>query len=146
MLTADTCAPCANVSAVYMPPERPLQGGTMKRFLLIVPLSLAAGCAGISANSQSFAARAEGDFAPSGHWQGYLLHDGLREPILVDLDSAGDSWTGTYSQGDNAVPLQAVTVDGSGGVHFQLQGKGSFDGAVAGDTMAGTVSGLSAGS
>jgi hypothetical protein len=116
----------------------------MKRFLLIVPLSLAAACASISAGSQSFGARA--DSPPGGHWQGYLLHDGLRERILVDLDSAGGSWTGTYSEGANAVPLQAVKFDESGAVHFELQGKGSFDGAVAGDTMAGTVSGPSTGS
>jgi len=116
----------------------------MKRFLLVVPLSLAAACASISGGSQSFAARAEA--APGGHWQGYLLHDGLRERILLDLDSAGGSWTGTYSEGDNAVPLQAVKFEESGAVHFELQGKGSFDGAVAGDTMAGTVSGPSTGS
>jgi hypothetical protein len=116
----------------------------MKRFLLIVPLSLAAACASISAGSHPFASRAGA--APGGHWQGYLLHDGLREPVQVDLDSAAGSWTGTYSAGDNAVPLQSVKFDESGAVHFELQGKGSFDGAVAGDTMAGTVSGSSSGS
>jgi len=116
----------------------------MKRFLLIVPISVAAACASISAGSRSFADRA--DAPPGGHWQGYLLHDCLRERILVDLDSAGGAWTGTYSEGDNAVPLQAVKFDESGAVHFEIQGKGSFDGAVAGDTMAGTVSGPSTGS
>ena len=116
----------------------------MKRWLLIVPLSLAAGCAGISAGSRSFASHAE--VAPGGHWQGYLLHDGLREAILVNLDAVGSGWRGTFSEGDNALPLQEVKVDESGGVHFELQGKGSFDGCVAGDAMAGSVSGPSTGS
>jgi len=116
----------------------------MKRFSLILSLSLVAGCASISAGSQPFASQA--DAAPGGHWQGYLLHDGFRDWIHVDLDSAGGAWTGTYSEGNHAVPLQAVKFDESGAVHFELQGKGSFDGAVAGDTMAGTVSGPSTGS
>ena len=116
----------------------------MKRFSLILSLFLAAGCASISAGSQPFASQA--DAAPGGHWQGYLLHDGFRDWIHVDLDSAGGAWTGTYSEGNHAVPLQAVKFDEGGAVHFELQGKGAFDGAVAGDTMAGTVSGPSTGS
>src|SRR2546423_4123472 len=106
MLTADTCV---SHDAMFPPStcgaEPRMQGGTMKRFLLIVPLSLAAGCASISAGPSSLAARSLADVAPGGHWQGYLLHDGLRERILVDLDTAGGTWTGTYSEGDNAVPL-----------------------------------------
>ena len=118
----------------------------MKRWLLIVPLSLAAGCAGLAARPDAFATRSRADVDPTGRWQGLLLHEGLRERIRVDLDPAGNGWTGTYSAGDDAVPLQAVKVDESGGVHFELQGKGSFDGALAGDTMAGSVSGTSTGS
>ena len=118
----------------------------MKRFSLIVALSLAAGCAGLAARPDSLAARSQAGVDPGGHWEGYLLHDGLRAPIFVQLDAATSGWTGTYSEGDNAVPLQALKVDESGGVHFELQGKGSFDGALAGNTMAGTVSGPSTGS
>ena len=118
----------------------------MKRWLLIVPLSLAAGCASLATRPDGFAARSQGEIDPGGRWQGYLLHDGLREAILVDLDAAGSGWRGTFSEGDNALPLQAVKVDESGGVHFELQGKGSFDGSVAGNTMAGSVSGPSTGS
>jgi len=118
----------------------------MKRWLLVVPLSLAAGCASVAQSPQAFAARSQVDIDPGGRWQGYLLHDGLREAILVDLDAAGAGWRGTFSEGDNAVPLQAVKIDESGGVQFELQGKGSFRGSLAGNTMAGTVSGPSTGS
>jgi hypothetical protein len=111
----------------------------MKRWLLIVSMSLAAGCAGI-------APRPQADVDPGGHWAGYLLHDGLRAPILVNLDEGGRGWTGTYSEGDNAVQLMAVKVDEVGRVHFELQGNVSFDGAVAGNSMAGTVTGPAAGS
>jgi hypothetical protein len=111
----------------------------MKRSLLIISLSLAAGCAGI-------ASRPQADVAPGGHWQGYLLHDGLRAPIAVALDEVGTGWTGTYSEGGNALQLTAVKVDQRGHVHFELENSVAFDGAVAGDSMAGTVTGPSAGS
>jgi hypothetical protein len=110
----------------------------MKRSLLIISMSLAAGCAGI-------ASRPQADVAPGGHWAGYLLHDGLRAPILVDLDENGSGWIGTYSDGDNAVQLTAVKIDVSGRVHFEVQGDVSFDGAVAGDSMAGTVTAIGCG-
>ena len=111
----------------------------MKRSLLIVSLSLAAACAGV-------ASRPEADVAPRGHWQGYVLHDGLRAPIAVALNDIGTGWTGTYSEGGNALQLTAVQVDQRGHVHFELDNRIAFDGAVAGDSMAGTVTGPSPGS
>src|SRR4051812_34065177 len=111
----------------------------MKRSLLIISLSLAAGCAGL-------ASRPEADLAPRGHWEGYVLHDGLRAPIVVALSDIGTGWTGTYSEGGNAVQLTAVQFDPRGHVHFEVENRIAFDGAVAGDSMAGTVFGPSAGS
>jgi hypothetical protein len=111
----------------------------MQRSLLIVSLSLAAGCAGI-------ASRPEADVAPRGHWEGYLLHDGLRAPIAVALNDIGTGWTGTYTEGGNSLQLTAVQFDQGGHVHFELENRIAFDGALAGDTMAGTVTGASPGS
>jgi hypothetical protein len=111
----------------------------MKRSLLIVSLTLAAGCAGI-------ASRPQADVAPRGQWEGYVLHDGLRAPIAVALNDIGTGWTGTYSEGGNSLQLTAVQFDRGGHVHFELENRTAFDGAVAGDSMAGTVSGPSPGS
>jgi hypothetical protein len=125
-----------------LPTSRPGRGrkeGTMKRWFLVVGMSLAAGCAGI-------ASRPQADVAPGGHWQGYLLHDGLRDPIAVALDEVGTGWTGTYRGGGNDLQLTAVKVDQGGHVHFELENSVAFDGAVAGNSMAGTVTGPSAGS
>jgi len=109
----------------------------MKRLIAIVSLSLAAGCAGIGS-------RPSADVAPAGQWRGYVLHDGLRAPILVSLDDNEGAWNGTLSDGDNAVPLSGVAI-ASGRVHFE-QGDTAFDGSVAGNSMSGTVSGAQAGS
>jgi len=111
----------------------------MKRWLLISSLSLLAGCAGL-------APRPDAEVAPAGNWTGYLLHDGLRAPIRVSLDETGPDWSGTFSNGDNSVPLSVVKIGEDGRVHFELEGRFSFDGAVAGNTMAGTVTGPGAGS
>src|SRR5213082_3156351 len=121
MLTAGTCGPWSMCPPSTLRPEPRMQGGHHEALATHRP-------------------------AVPGRWQGYLLHDGLREAILVNLDAVGSGWRGTFSEGDNALPLQEVKVDESGGVHFELQGKGSFDGSVAGDAMAGSVSGPSTGS
>jgi hypothetical protein len=111
----------------------------VKHLLLVAFLSLAAACAGV-------ASRPSVDSDAAGSWHGYLLHDGLREPIFVSLDEDDTGWSGTYSEGANSVPLSAVSIADSGRVHFEVQGKVAFDGSVAGRSMAGTVSGPSAGS
>jgi len=111
----------------------------VKRLMFAVSLSSVVACAGMGLHPQS-------DDGPAGHWNGYVLHDGVRAPILVLLDEDGSGWKGTYSDSDSSVPLSGVTVSNGGSVHFEVQGNVAFDGSVVGDSMAGTVSGASAGS
>ena len=54
-------------------------------------------------------------------------------------------WRGRFSAGDNTVALQDVRVTATS-VHFELPGEGTFEGAVAGDSMAGSISGANTGS
>jgi len=89
--------------------------------------------------------RPQGGGAPHERWQGYLLRNGLRAPVSLELTESGPTWDGRLSVGDNAVPLADVRVGGHK-VHFELPGEGSFDGAVAGNSMAGSVSGATSGS
>jgi hypothetical protein len=111
----------------------------VKRLICAVLLSSVVACAGM-------ASRPQADFDPAGRWNGYILHDGMRAPILVLLDEDGSGWQGTYSDSDTSVPLSGVRVSNGGSVHFVVQGNVAFDGSVAGNSMAGTVSGASAGS
>ena len=110
----------------------------MKNAILIGMLTMATACAGMNPRSQ-----AEPMF--SGRWQGFLLRSGLRAPVEVQLSETSGEWTGRFSAGDNAVPLERVLVKGNA-VHFELPGAGVFDGSVAGDSMAGSVSGALGGS
>jgi hypothetical protein len=105
----------------------------MKTVLSMGVVAFLAACSGMSPRPQ----QAE---APQGHWQGFVLRNGLREPVAVELSEASNAWDGRISAGDNSVPLEDVRIIGSN-VHFALRGEGIFDGAVAGDTMAGSVSG-----
>jgi hypothetical protein len=91
------------------------------------------------------APRPQSEGAPQGRWQGFLLRNGLREPVSVELTEASSAWDGRLSAGDNSVPLAGVRVSGNN-VHFELPGEGVFDGAVAGNSMAGSVSGPLSGS
>lgn len=110
----------------------------MKNAMAIGMLTMVTACAGI-------AARPQGDAPSSGRWQGFLLRDGLRAPVEVQLAKASNEWTGRFSAGDNSVALDRVLVKGND-VHFELAGEGVFDGSVAGDSMAGSVSGALGGS
>ena len=68
----------------------------MKHLLLVASFSLAAACAGM-------ASRPPVNADAAGNWHGYVLHDGLREPIFVSLDEddtgsiAGTAMAGTVS-------------------------------------------------
>jgi len=110
----------------------------MRHAILIGMLTMAADCAGMSPRPQA-------DDMFSGRWQGFLLRDGLRAPVEVQLSETSSEWTGRFSAGDNLVPLERVRVKGHD-VHFELAGAGVFDGSVAGDSMAGSVSGALGGS
>ena len=105
----------------------------MRTVLSIGFVAFLAACAGAGPRPQS-----EG--APYGHWQGFLVHSGLREPVSVDLAGASSPWAGQLSARETAVPLESVRVNGNN-VHFEAFGEGVFDGVVAGDSMAGSVSG-----
>ena len=76
-------------------------------------------------------------------WQGFLLRDGLRVPIAVELAATGAEWTGRFRAGNVSSPLEHVRMTGVG-VHFEIPGEGAFDGTVAGDLMAGSLSGSGA--
>jgi hypothetical protein len=89
--------------------------------------------------------RPQGENMFSGRWRGFLLRDGLSAPVEIELAEASSEWIGRFSAGDNSVPLQRVRVNGND-VHFELAGAGVFDGSVAGDSMAGSVSGALGGS
>ncbi len=105
----------------------------MRTALSIGFVAFLAACAGA-------APRPQGDGALHGRWQGFLLHNGLREPVSVELTEASSAWEGQLSTGDNSVPLEDVRVSGNK-VHFEVSGEGAFDGVVAGDSIAGSVSG-----
>jgi hypothetical protein len=114
----------------------------MRTALSIGFIAFLTACAGASPRPQS-----EG--APYGYWQGFLERDGLREPVSVELTAgeptAGRSaWDGQLSAGRSTIPLEGVRVSGNN-VHFEVSGEGVFDGVVAGDSMAGSVSGPASG-
>jgi hypothetical protein len=110
----------------------------MKTTLSIGFVAVLAACSGASP-------RPQGEEALQGRWQGFLLHNGVREPLSVELAEDGRSWDGRLSTADNSVPLADVRVRGNH-VHFALPGEGVFDGAAAGDVMAGSVTGPVSGS
>jgi hypothetical protein len=115
-----------------------MTGGAMRIPLLIGSILLVAACAGAQP-------RPENDEPVSGRWQGVLLRNGLRAPMAVELSPQDRDWRGRFSAGVNSVPLQDVRVTATS-VHFELPGEGIFDGAVAGDSMAGSISGAGNGS
>jgi hypothetical protein len=107
----------------------------MRTALSIGFAAFLAACAGATPRPQS-----EG--APYGYWQGFLERNGLREPVSVELTATEGrrAWDGQLSAGRTTMPLEGVRVSGNN-VHFEVSGEGVFDGVVAGDSMAGSVSG-----
>ena len=101
-------------------------------------VAVLAACAGVSP-------RPQGEQALQGRWQGSFQHDGIREPVSVELAEESSGWDGRFSTSHNSMTLESVRVSGSN-VHFELPGEGVFDGAAAGDSMAGSVSGPVSGS
>jgi len=105
----------------------------MRTALSIGFIAFLTACAGAAPRPQS-----EG--APYGYWQGFVDRDGLREPVSVELTAGRSAWDGQLSAGHSTIPLEGVRVSGNN-VHFEASGEGVFDGVVAGDSMAGSVSG-----
>jgi len=110
----------------------------MRTVLSIGFVVVLAACAGVSP-------RPLGEGALQGRWQGFLQHDGIREPVSVELAEESSVWDGRLSTRDNSMTLESVRVSGNN-VHFEVPREGVFDGAAAGDTMAGSVSGPVSGS
>jgi hypothetical protein len=110
----------------------------MRTVLSIGIVAVLAGCAGASP-------RPQGEEALQGRWRGFLLHNGISEPVSVELAEESSGWDGRLSTRDNSRALESVQVSGSN-VHFEVPGEGVFDGAAAGDTLAGSVSGPVSGS
>jgi len=108
----------------------------MKMSMLIGLLTLGAGLAGVSAP-----AHAESGIA--GRWQGVLLRNGLQVPISLELNGANQDLSGQLRAEDNSAPIRSGRATATG-VHFEVPGAGIFDGTVAGDSMAGSVSGAAA--
>jgi hypothetical protein len=108
----------------------------MKRGMLIGSMMVAAGCVGMSS-------RAHAGSAVSERWRGLMLRNGLQIPIAVELAEARADWSGRLRVGNSSLPLEHVRVTDLG-VHFELPGEGSFDGTVAGNWMAGSVTGSAA--
>ena len=75
----------------------------MKKGMLIGLIAGAVGCAGMSQRALASNAVAE-------RWQGFMLRDGLRVPISLDVatDSAGSS--GQFHIGEASFPLEHVRV------------------------------------
>jgi len=113
----------------------------MRTALSIGIVAVLAACAGASPRPQ----RPQGEEALQGRWRGFLLHNGISEPVSVELAEESSGWDGRLSTRDNSRALESVQVSGSN-VHFEVPGEGVFDGAAAGDTLAGSVSGPVSGS
>jgi hypothetical protein len=109
----------------------------MKISMLIGLMTLGAGVAGMSNAAHAESGRA-------GRWQGSLLRDGRQVAIALELDPANPA-SGALQVGGSSAPLQAVRTSLTA-IHFEVAGEGVFDGTIAGDSMAGSVSGHAAGS
>jgi hypothetical protein len=94
--------------------------------------------AATSVASTSTAARA--DSALAGTRQGVLLRNGQQAAVELDLDGAA----GQLRVQDRSTPPEAVRVTPTA-VHFEAAGEGVFEGPVAGESMAGSVSGACVG-
>jgi len=76
----------------------------------------------------------------AGRWQGVLLRDGLQLPISVELAGADQDLSGGLRVDDAVAPIRSARAN-LASVHFEVPGEGIFDGTVAGNSMAGSVSG-----
>jgi hypothetical protein len=103
---------------------------------LIAVSILAAGLAG-------FDMPAHAGSGIAGRWQGVLLRDGVRVPIQVELNGIDRDLSGRLQAGAAFTPIRDVRTTLTS-VHFEVPGEGIFDGTVAQDSMAGSVSGATA--
>jgi hypothetical protein len=105
----------------------------MKLSMLMGVLILGTLLAG-SAHAQSGAA---------GRWRGVLLRDGVQVPISVELTGIDRDLSGRLRSHDASALIESARATVTT-VHFEVPGEGVFDGTVAQDSMAGSVSGATA--
>jgi len=108
----------------------------MNRRMLMGLMVVAVGCAGLSERALA------GNSVPE-RWHGFMLRDGLRVPILLDVATDGAGPTGQFRVGETSFPVERMRVGGFD-VHFELPGGFVFDGTMAGTAIAGSVSGTQA--
>src|SRR6267154_508420 len=80
---------------------------------------------------------------PAGHWDGTLVRNGARTPIVLRLSEKSDVWSGRLQIDGASSPLDSVRV-ADDNIHFELPGQGAFDGTFSGNSMSGSVSGSGA--
>ena len=107
----------------------------MKKLIPIGMMALLSACAGMTRQ----VSKSDG----GQRWEGFVLRNGMQVPVVVELARASADWTGQLRIGDSSMQLEHVRLTPLG-VHFELAGEGSFDGAVAGNSMAGSFSGANA--
>ena len=78
-----------------------------------------------------------------GRWHGVLLRDGVEVPISLELSGTDHDLSGRLQAFDASAPIRDAHVSVTS-VHFEVAGEGIFDGTVAEDAMAGSVSGAPA--
>jgi hypothetical protein len=105
----------------------------MKKPILMGMMALLSACAGMTRQMSK-------SDAGEQRWEGFVLRDGIQLPVIVELARASADWTGRVRIGDSSIPLEHVRLTPLA-VHFELPGAGAFDGTVAGNSMAGSVSG-----
>jgi hypothetical protein len=111
-----------------------------KSFIIIAAALIAA-----PVFAQAFPSTPEDDQGPAGLWMGFVQQKGTREPMTLELSDANNTWDGAYVVGGVSTPVDNLRVTGKD-VHFDLPGQGTFDGTIAGDRLAGKVSGPGQGS
>ena len=79
----------------------------------------------------------------AGRWHGVLLRDGVEVPISLELSGMDHGLSGRLQAFDVSAPIRVARANVTS-VHFEVAGEGVFDGTVAGDAMAGSVSGAPA--
>jgi hypothetical protein len=75
----------------------------------------------------------------AGRWRGVLLRDGLQVPISVELTGMDQDLSGRLGSRDAFAPIRSARATVAS-VHFEVPGEGIFEGTVAEDSMAGSVS------
>jgi hypothetical protein len=80
---------------------------------------------------------------PAGLWDGTLVRNGARTPIVLRLSEHSDVWSGRLQVDGASSPLDSVRV-ADDNIHFELPGQGAFDGTFSGTSMTGSISGSGA--